>query len=129
MPWNFDKATPVYMQIADELRGRIVRGTYAISSQLPSVRDLAIEAAVNPNTVQRAYASLEDEGLIITKGTLGRFVTEDAESIESARREIALGLAAGYCGNMRTLGYSPDEICTLTKEALGATAGIDNEGC
>ena len=128
MPWDFDKATPVYMQIANELRGRIVRGTYAISSQLPSVRDLAIEASVNPNTVQRAYASLEDEGLIVTKGTLGRFVTDDAESIGSARREIALGLAAGYCGNMRTLGYSTDEICTLTKEALDTSAGIDGEG-
>lgn len=128
MPWNFDKATPVYMQIADEIRGRIVRGTYAISSQLPSVRELAIEASVNPNTVQRAFASLEDEGLIVTRGTLGRFVTEDADRIESARREIALCLADGYCGNMRTLGYSPDEICRLTNEALDASAGIDGKG-
>ena len=75
MIWKLDHKTPVFLQLASHLRNEIVAGKYAADEQIPSVRVLAAQASVNPNTMQKARLSLEEEGLLYTRGTLGRFVT------------------------------------------------------
>ena len=116
MPWDFDKATPVYMQIANELRGRIVRGTYAISSQLPSVRDLAIEASVNPNTVQRALSELEREELLRSGGTSGRTVTEEEGILTALREDTVMALARECAEKFKVFGVTPSQAAELLRQ-------------
>ena len=79
MAWKFSSDKPVYLQISDKIVKKVLSGEYPVGEQIPTVRQIALEAAVNPNTVQHAFSELENEGLIISKGTMGRFVTEDAE--------------------------------------------------
>ncbi len=85
MAWSFSAHRPVYYQVAERIKRSIFSGEYARGEQITSVRQLALEAAVNPNTVQHAFSHLESEGLIISRGTVGRFVTDDAEIIEKCR--------------------------------------------
>ena len=87
MAWSFASDRPVYVQLAERLRKKIISSEYRAGEQIPSVRQLAAETAVNPNTVQRALAELEDEGLLEVHGTLGKFVTEDRTVIERCQRE------------------------------------------
>ena len=89
MGWQLDKDRPIYIQLVEELQSRIVSGRYPPGSKVASVRDLAAEAAVNPNTMQRALAELEQNGLLRAERTSGRFVTEDAALIASVRKELA----------------------------------------
>lgn len=96
MAWEFDSATPLYAQLASRVRADIVCGVYKKGDKLPAVRELALAASVNPNTMQRAFACLEDEGLVITAGTLGRFVTDDDRVIAEARERIASFLGCGF---------------------------------
>ena len=77
MPWELDSDRPIYTQIVDRLKHEIVSGFYPPGSRLPSVRDLAAQASVNPNTMQKAFTELERTGLIVTRRTSGRTVTED----------------------------------------------------
>lgn len=81
MAWNLDSDRPIYAQLLERIQLQIVSGIYAPGDKLPSVRDLAAEASVNPNTMQKAFAELERSGLIETKRTSGRFVTEDKNMI------------------------------------------------
>jgi len=86
MGWHFVPQIPVYLQIVSRIRADILSGHYPADSQIPSVRQLALEAAVNPNTMQRALGELESEGLLYTRGTAGRFVTDDTTVLEKARQ-------------------------------------------
>ena len=79
MGWDFETDRPIYIQIMEKIQLLILAGVYPVGAKLPSVRDLAQQAAVNPNTMQRALAQLEEEGLVITQRTSGRFVTENEE--------------------------------------------------
>ena len=88
MAWDFDPKLPVTLQIEQRLRSDIVSGKYAPGSQFPAVRQLAQDAAVNPNTMQKALANLEAEGLLLSRGTVGRFVTADTAVLESTLRHI-----------------------------------------
>ena len=81
MPWNLDSDRPIFIQILERIRVDIISGKYQPGDKLPSVRELAAEAAVNPNTMQRAFAELERTGLVYSKRTSGRFITEDREMI------------------------------------------------
>lgn len=85
MAWMFTSGKPLAQQMADRLRGEILSGAYGVGEQFPTVRALAERASVNPNTVQRALLILEGEGLLVTKTTIGRFVTEDEEALGAAR--------------------------------------------
>ncbi len=85
MPWTFAPGAPLAVQVADRLRADILLGLYQMGEQFPTVRALAEAASVNPNTIQRALLLLENEGLLVTKTTVGRFVTEDEEVIKGAR--------------------------------------------
>ena len=106
MAWEFDSATPLYAQLASRVRADIVCGVYKKGDKLPAVRELALAASVNPNTMQRAFACLEDEGLVITAGTLGRFVTDDDRVIAEARERIASFLVADFARKITGLGYT-----------------------
>ena len=110
MNWNFVDGMPIYLQIIDELTIRIARRDYLPGEKLPSVREVEIEAGVNPNTVQRALTELERRGLVRTERTSGRFVTED----ESVLKEIHNNLSSEYIAEMiqklRNIGMSDKEI-------------------
>ena len=96
MAWQFTNESPVWVQIAARIRDEIISGVYAPGEQIPPVRQLALTAAVNPNTVQRAFGRLESEGLLCVKGTLGRFVTEDIAVLEAAKQQAARELVAAF---------------------------------
>ncbi len=116
MAWSFDKHTPVYMQIADRIRSGIISGEYPSGSQIPSVRQLALVAAVNPNTMQHALMELEAEGLLHSEGTSGRFVTEDPKLLESARRQAAKRLVSAFASQARQMSLTKEEIIDLIEE-------------
>lgn len=126
MSWSFDKASPVYMQIADTVRRRIACGMYPKGAQIPPVRELALEAAVNPNTVQRAFLSLEGDGLIETRGTSGRFVTSDDELIQAARDALADALVKAYYSDMASLGIDKSSAAELANNYLKENADDGN---
>ena len=96
MSEQFDASRPIYAQLVERLKAKILAGTYPPGGHLDSVRDLAAAAGVNPNTMQRALAQLEAEGLVRTERTNGRFVTEDTELIEQLRAEAARNMAAEF---------------------------------
>lgn len=116
MAWSFDKHTPVYLQIAAKIRSDIIRGIYPPSSQIPPVRQLALVAAVNPNTVQHALTALESEGLIYSEGTSGRFVTPNTELIENAKKEAAKEFVSLFLVRAKELSISREELIKLIEE-------------
>lgn len=116
MAWSFDKHTPVYLQIAGRIRSDIIRGVYPPHSQIPSVRQLALTAAVNPNTVQHALMALEAEGLIYSESTAGRFVTGNTELIDCAKREAARELVADFLRKAQELSITRDELIKMIEE-------------
>ena len=83
MTWQFRGHSPVYRQIVRHIRADILNGCYQPDEQIPPVRQLAMEAGVNPNTMQRALSALEDEGLLVSRGTVGRFVTSDEAALSA----------------------------------------------
>lgn len=113
MPWNFDPGRPIYSQLLEMIRLQIVSGRYAPGEKLPSVRDLASEAAVNPNTMQRALTELERTGLIYAQRTSGRYVTEDSDMIASAKRTIAREKTGIFLQEMKQLGYGPEQVTEI----------------
>ena len=116
MAWSFDKHTPVYLQIAERIRNDIISGVYPPSSQIPSVRQLALTAAVNPNTVQHALTALEGEGLIYSESTSGRFVTSDTDLICEAKRKAAKEFVAIFLKYAEQLSLSREELIKMIEE-------------
>ncbi|MBQ7857564.1 MAG: GntR family transcriptional regulator [Oscillospiraceae bacterium] len=116
MAWRFSSDRPVYLQIAQRIQESIVSGEYPPGSQLPSVRQLALEAAVNPNTVQHAFAELENEGIILSKGTTGRFVTEDVQTLEDCRHSMAQQLVHRFLKDIGQLSISAQQAITMIEE-------------
>jgi DNA-binding transcriptional regulator YhcF (GntR family) len=111
--WNFDRDRPIYLQLEDRIKGRIVLGEYPPGSKLPAVRELAEEAQVNPNTLQRALADLEREGLLFAQRTSGRFVTEDEAKIHAAKEGLAKAEIARFLASLRALGIGVKEATEL----------------
>lgn len=116
--WHLTSDRPVFIQIMEKLKLDIVTGVYAPGDKLPSVRDLAGEAAVNPNTMQRAFSELEREGLVYTQRTSGRFITEDTTMIDQLKEQMALDAISRFLKSMRQLGFSGEETLRLLTEAL-----------
>ena len=110
MAWQFNANRPIYQQIVDEIELRILNGTYEMGMRLPSVRDLAVLAAVNPNTMQRALAELEEMGLVTTQRNTGRTVTTDEAVVSRARDSKADQLAETFMMQMQALGLSRKEV-------------------
>jgi len=119
MNWKFTPDRPVYQQIMQLLRGQILRNELSPGSRVPSVRELAAQAQVNPNTVQRAMNELEREGLLVGGGTSGRTVTEDRSILEQARSEVVKALALECAERFKVFGVSPGEAAAMLL-ALGA---------
>lgn len=113
MSWDFDNDRPIYSQIIEHIKGCIVSGEYAAGEKLPAVRELAFEASVNPNTMQRAFAELETEGLVHANRTSGRFITEDIGMINNLKNEIAGKAVTEFMYNMKNIGFSKDEVIEL----------------
>ena len=113
MSWEFQDHLPIYAQLMDTLKRRIITGRYLPGEKLPSVRELAAEAGINPNTVQRAFSELEREGLIYTQRATGKYVTENADEIISARQALAKTQVAEFLSNMQSLGYSVGDVIVL----------------
>ncbi len=113
MTWHFQNDTPIYAQLIHQITQRIVAGAYQLGEKLPSVRDLASEAGVNPNTMQRALTELERGGLVYSQRTTGRFVTEDQEMIEAAKETLAREQVKSFLIVMTGLGYGVPEIVAL----------------
>ena len=106
MAWKFSSDKPVYLQISDKIVKKVLSGEYPVGEQIPTVRQIALEAAVNPNTVQHAFSELENEGLIISKGTMGRFVTEDTEIISVCKHKMAEQLVNDFVKNKQNVKVS-----------------------
>jgi DNA-binding transcriptional regulator YhcF (GntR family) len=113
MAWNFASDRPIYIQIAEHIMIDIITGVYPPGERLPSVRELAVIAAVNPNTMQRAMSELEQSGLVSALRTTGRFVTEDNTILEQTKRSLANELAQDYLKKIAQLGYTPEEAAQL----------------
>lgn len=118
MPWNLDPQRPIYAQIIERVQLDIVTGHYAPGSRLPSVRELAAQAAVNPNTMQRALSELEGSGLIYAQRTSGRFATEDTARIRQAKEKLASMQVREFIRKMQELGMNREEIAELFQEII-----------
>ena len=116
MDWNLDDGRPIWTQLAEQLTRLIVSGEYPPGSRLPAVRELAEDAGVNPNTMQRALAQLEADGLAASNRTAGRMVTEDRVVIDTRRRDLAKKHIAEYLTAMAQLGYTAAEAAELLRE-------------
>ncbi len=113
MNWQFGGDAPIYAQLVAQIKLGIVSGEFPSGERLPSVRDLAVEAGVNPNTMQRALTELEREGLVFSQRTTGRFVTEDRNMIEEAKHALADTQIKIFLEAMNRLGYKKQEILAL----------------
>ena len=118
MPWNLDSSRPIYLQIIERVQMDVLTGRYQPGDKLPSVRDLAQEAAVNPNTMQKALSELERSGLIYSQRTSGRFITEDKELIHQMQKELAAAEVSAFVAHMKQLGITPEEIRQLLAETI-----------
>ena len=113
MDFELQSSRPIWLQLSEQLGRRIVTGAYPPGSRVPTVRDLAAEAGVNPNTMQRALGQLESEGLVITNRTAGRTVTEDVAVLDAMRKRLAKELREKYFSDMKELGYSRSQAAEL----------------
>ncbi len=113
MAWKFEAGIPLTVQISDRIRKDILRGEYKCGGDFPTVRQIATEASVNPNTVQKALVILEEEGLLLTLGTAGRTVTDDIEKIKEARMRISLQFVDKMIREATLLAIPCDELINM----------------
>lgn len=110
MAWELKNDRPIYLQLMEQLKLMIISGIYPPGSKIPAVRELATEAAVNPNTMQKALSELERGGLLYANRTSGRFITEDVNMIKEMKFELAKEQLASFLAQMEQLGFSKEEI-------------------
>lgn len=122
--WEFTSDKPIHVQIISEISHRIISGKYELGSKLPSVRDLAAEASVNPNTMQKALSALETGGLIYSERTSGRFVTNNMTLIEKAKEELAVSYAEKFLSSMEGIGYGKED----SMEILNRIKEVNTDG-
>ncbi|MCI8910294.1 MAG: GntR family transcriptional regulator [Oscillibacter sp.] len=125
MRWLFSNDAPIYTQLIEQIKVGIVTGGFPRGERLPSVRDLATEAGVNPNTMQRAMTELERDGLVYSQRTAGRFVTEDEHMIEQAKRGLAERHIKTFLASMIRLGFRREEILSLLEQETNKGGSID----
>ena len=118
MAWQFKPTVPIYIQVVSVIKSRIFNGEYPPGSHLPSVRELAQEASVNPNTVQKAFGELEQSGLICTFRTAGRNVTEDEELIKRCKEDICRKYVNSFVNEMSTLRLSREDILSVLDDII-----------
>ncbi len=118
MAWELDSDRPIYTQLVEKIQMQIVSGHYPPGGRIPSVRELAISAAVNPNTMQKAFGELERSGLIVTQRTNGRIVTEDVARIDEIRCQLAQAHMEEFFQKMEDLGYTQIQIMEQVQQRL-----------
>ena len=116
MGWEFTSDKPIHVQLVNDISNRIIKGEYAPGMKLPSVRDFAAQASVNPNTMQRALSALESGGLIFSERTTGRFVTNNLELIRKAKEALAKANVENFFSSMAEIGYSNYDAISMAKE-------------
>lgn len=118
MPWDLDNERPIYLQLMERIQQDIIAGTYQPGDKLPSVRDLALDAAVNPNTMQKALSELERNGLVYSQRTSGRFITEDEKMLKQLKTELAEQHIRNFFEKMKQLGFPEEETLNLIRKAI-----------
>ncbi len=127
MKWVFDHDRPIYTQIIEQIKLFIASGEYSAGDKLPSVREMAQEAGVNPNTMQRAFAELESEGLVFANRTSGRFITEDTDMVQNLKDELASEAVKAFLDSMKRIGYSKEKTIDLIKKSMKEKGEANNE--
>lgn len=125
MTWHFDNDRPIYAQLLEQILFLIISGRYPPGSKLPSVRDLASEASVNPNTMQRALTELERSGLVYSQRTSGRFVTEDEAMIQRMKDTMGKDKILALFKDMEQLGYDADQTLRLIHKITNRKASAE----
>lgn len=118
MSWVLDSGRPIYLQIVERLELSIVSGQFKPGDKVPSVRELAVEAGVNPNTMQKAMVELERQGLVHSERTSGRFITEDEAMITQVREDLAKKQIQEFMERMNKMGYDGEEIVMLLQKTM-----------
>ena len=126
---RFSSSGPIYLQLLDHFLIAIVQGTWPPGEKIPSVRQLALQFEVNPNTVQKSLSQLEDLGLAQSQRTAGRFVTTDEDRIEEVRKQLALREVQIFTQSMVQLGVSPERACQLTRDNWPGEGKVDPRLC
>jgi GntR family transcriptional regulator len=116
---EFDTTKPIYIQIMEKINKKIVRNEWKAGDKLPSVREMAVETGVNPNTIQRTYSELERMGIVETRRGQGTFVTENVEVIERLREQLKRDIVADFIRNMTELGFTVDDMIASLKNYRG----------
>ena len=114
--WNLDSERPIYTQIIERITLDIISGIYAPGARLPSVRDLAQNAGVNPNTMQKALSELERTGLLFSQRTSGRFVTEELAMIEKTKTQLAAQQIREFLEKMQRIGFDRETTLKLIQQ-------------
>ena len=127
MKWNLDSDRPIFLQLIEIIQRDIVSGELKPGEKLPSVRTLAAEASVNPNTVQKAFGELERMGLIYSQRTNGKFITEDEAMIEHAKKEMAQTIISIFLKNMEQLGFTVPEALSLAKSISEQSSVLEDQ--
>ncbi len=118
MPWDLDNNRPIYLQLMEKIQQDIVSGIYKPGDRLPSVRELALDAAVNPNTMQKALSELERSKIVHSRRTSGRFITEDEAMLKQLKNELAQEHIHDFFEKMNQLGFPKEETLALIQEAI-----------
>lgn len=116
MQWEINRDKPVYLQLVEHIQAGIISGEYRPGDKLPSVREMAAKAMVNPNTMQRAMAELEREGLVYANRTAGRFITSDEDLIKNLKKQYITQILQEFLERMKQLGLELDEIISYITE-------------
>lgn len=116
MAWNLNSDRPIFIQIVERIEMDIISGVYKPGAKLPAVRELAMEASVNPNTMQKALSELEKTGLVHSQRTSGRFITEDMNMIEEIKKQLAEEKINEFFNAMKMLGISEQETIKLIQK-------------
>lgn len=118
MQWKLSDDRPIYVQLMETITAAIASGTLTAGSRLPSVREMAAQAGVNPNTMQRALAELERDGLLYSQRTAGRFVTDQSDRITQKRKELAMQQIRIFLSSMKEMGYTSEQTLNLIQQAI-----------
>ena len=121
MEWNFDENTPIYLQIIEQIKKCIATGELQADEKLPAVRELAVTAGVNPNTMQKALSQLENEGYLYSIRTSGRYVSKQADKSQQLQKELTKQSADAFIENMKRRGYEKDEVVKILADYISGS--------
>ena len=118
LSWIFSNDVPIYLQIMEHFKVQIASGKLEVGDKIPPVRELALEAGVNPNTMQKALSELEREGYLESQRTSGRFVADRGKQIDRLKQDMALELCESFHNGMKKIGFTPEEAIAEYKEYI-----------